>query len=266
MSLKKPMRENWAWMIGGTWSRATEVNPGTSSVANSNYNNNYWYNPNEEVAAVSNYSVPRRLIASITWADKLFGDYETSISAFYDGHSGAPYSWAFGNDANNDGYFRDLAYVPASLSDVEFTADVTQAQKDAFMSYISNDRYLSQYMGKPFTRNGARSNWLNQIDLSIRQEIPGFFKGHKGEIRFDIFNFTNLLNKKWGVERRASFPLERYLADTAGYNPATGKWIYDINDPKYGGAGVYTPADIPINESQTPSQRWSLLMTVRYSF
>lgn len=266
VSLKKPMREHWSWMVGGTFSQSTEVNPGTSSVANSNYNNNYWYNPNEEMAAVSNYSIPKRLIASITWADKLFGDYETSISAFYDGHSGAPYSWAFGNDANNDGYFRDLAFVPGSLSDVEFTADVTQAQKDAFMAYIQNDKYLSEYMGKVFTRNGARSNWLNQLDLSIRQQIPGFFKGHKGEIRLDVFNFTNLLNKKWGVERRASFPLERYLADTAGYNPATGKWIYDINDAKYGGAGVYTPAEIPVNESQTPSQRWSLLMTVRYSF
>ena len=96
----------------------------------------------------------------------------------YDGHSGAPYSWAFGNDANNDGYFRDLAFVPASLNDVEFTADVTQAQKDAFMNYIRNDRYLSQYMGKVFTRNGARANWLNQIDLSIRQEIPGYMQKH----------------------------------------------------------------------------------------
>ena len=58
------------------------------------------------------------------------------------------------------------------------------------------------------------------------------------------------------IRDRASFPLERYLADSAGYNPATGKWINDINDAKYGSPGGYTPAEIPVKESQTPSQRW----------
>ena len=101
-------------MVGFTWSRSTEVNPGTSSVANSNYSNNYVYNSNENVASTSNYSMPRRVIASLNWQHRFWGDYVTSASVFYDGHSASPYSWTFGNDANGDGYINDLVYHPAS--------------------------------------------------------------------------------------------------------------------------------------------------------
>ena len=40
------------------------------------------------------------MIASLTWQHRFFGDYATSISAFYDGHTGQPYSWVFGNDVS----------------------------------------------------------------------------------------------------------------------------------------------------------------------
>ena len=40
-------------------------------------------------------------------------------------------------------------------------------------------------------RNGARAGWINQLDLSFSQEIPGLFKGNKGVVRLDIYNFGN---------------------------------------------------------------------------
>ena len=74
LSLRKPFSEDWSGMVGFTWSRSTEVNPGTSSVANSNYSNNYVYNSNENIASTSNYSVPRRVIASLNWQHRFWGD------------------------------------------------------------------------------------------------------------------------------------------------------------------------------------------------
>lgn len=265
LSLKKPFANNWSGMIGYTFSRATDVNPGTSSVANSSFNNRAWINPNDDYESISNYSIPNRIIASVTWEKAFFGDYKTSVSAFYDGHSGAPYSWIFGNDVNGDSYVRDLAYVPAGPGDVSWAPGVTEAMKQSFFDYISQDTELARYRGEIFKRNAGRAPWVNQLDLSVSQEIPGFAKGHKGLVRLDIFNVLNMIDKSWGVERRADFPLERRLADVRGVD-ANGKYIYDISGPTYNVGGTYAPARLPVNESFNPSQRWSLLLTLRYSF
>ncbi len=43
------------------------------------------------------------------------------------------------------------------------------------------------------------------MDVSIKQEIPGFAEGHSGEVYFMVDNFANLLNSDWGVEKRLGF-------------------------------------------------------------
>ncbi|KRE88482.1 Oar protein [Frateuria sp. Soil773] len=266
LALKKPMSDDWQAMVGFTWSRATEVNPGTSSVARSSYSNNVWVNPNENKATTSSYSIPKRVIASLTWQHRFFGDYATSATMFYDGHSGTPYSWRFGNDANGDGFTSDLAYIP-NKGDISFAPGTTQAQQDSFWQYIDSNKYLKDHKGSIARRNGARAPWVNQIDLSFSQEIPGLFKGNKGVIRLDIYNFGNMLNKKWGVDHRAAFPLVRNLADFAGVD-ANGKAIYDISKAAYkDGNGNYRPLALPrADELNGPTQRWSVLATVRYTF
>lgn len=264
-SLRKPFADNWSGMLAFTWTHATDVNPGTSSVANSSFSNRAWINPNDDYESTSNYDIPRRVIAQLTWSKALFGDYRTAVSAFYDGHSGAPYSFTFGNDANGDSYLNDLAYIPSSISDVGWAAGVTPQMQQQFMDFINGNRYLRNYKGQIFKRNKARAPWINQLDLSFRQEFPGLFKGNKAEFRLDIFNFTNLLNKDWGVEQRADFPLRRNLANVAGVD-AQGRYIFDITGSQYNQGGNYSPTGLPVNESFNPSQRWSVMATVRYSF
>jgi len=97
----------------------------------------------------------------------------------------------------------------------------------------------------------------------VRRQLPGFGEGHKAEIRLDIFNFLNLLNKDWGVEHRASFPLERTLANVT--NVVDGKYEYDIR-PYLDGNGNYAPTALPVNENFAPSQRWAANVTLRYEF
>ncbi len=267
LSLKKPFSEDWSGMIGFTWSRATEVNPGTSSVARSNYTNNYITNPNENKASPSNYSIPRRVIAGLNWQHRFFGEYTTSASIFYDGHNAAPYSWAFGNDANGDGVTNDLVYIPEP-GQVAFRAGTSQQKIDQFYAYIQKNDYLKDHQGAIAGRNGDRAGWINQIDLSFSQEIPGIFKGNKGIIKLDVYNFTNLLNKKWGIEKRVGFPGGRALADYYGVN-ANGQYIYDISGANYTDAnGNYSPRAIPtyVNQGDDLAQRWSVLLTVKYTF
>ncbi|MDF4023960.1 carboxypeptidase regulatory-like domain-containing protein [Luteibacter sp. PPL201] len=268
MTLKKNFSDDWSAMVGFTWSRSTEVNPGTSSVASSNYNNNYVYNANEDKASTSNYSVPRRVIAALTWQHAFFGDYKTTASMFYDGHSAYPYTWSFGNDANGDGITNnDVAFIPRQ-GQVEFTPGTSQALINSFYDYIQHNDYLKDHQGQPAQRNGDRAGWINQVDLSFQQEIPGLFGKDRGVVKLDIYNFGNLLNKHWGIEKRVNFPGGRGLADYAGVDQATGKYIYNITGSKYSNGNSYQPLAIPtyINNNDDLAQRWSVLLTVKYTF
>ncbi|MEO8999519.1 MAG: carboxypeptidase regulatory-like domain-containing protein [Rhodanobacter sp.] len=273
LQLKKSFSNEWSGMVGFTLSRATEVNPGTSSVASSNYKYNYVANSNENVASLSNYSVPKRVIAALNWQHHFFGDYVTSASAFFDGHSAAPYSWSFGNDANGDTFTNDLVFIPKP-GQVEFRPGTNPALIQQFYDYIQHNDYLKDHQGQSARRNGDRAGWINQLDLSFSQEIPGIFKGNKGIVRLDVYNFTNLLNKNWGLEKRVPFPGGRALADFYGVDPATGKYIYNID---CGGAatctsykqnGQYSPLAVPtyINNGDDLAQRWSVQLTVKYTF
>lgn len=270
LALKKPFDGAWSGMLAYTWSRATDVNPGASSVAYSSYQNRSWVDPSEDVASVSNYSIPNRVIASLSWEHKFFGDYGTRVSAFYDGHNGAPYSWVFGNDVQGISLSgRSLAYIPAGPDDVVWANAASQALAASFWEYIAKTPELARYGGSITERNSARAPWVNQLDLSFSQEIPGFAKGHKGEIRLDVFNVLNMIDKDWGVEYRADFPLVRQLANVAGV--ATGadgskKYIYDISGSQYVKDGKYQPNYLSVNEANNPSQRWSVMLTLRYSF
>src|SRR6185437_8789297 len=266
LSLKKPFSENWFGSVGVTFGNATEVNPGTSSQASSNYSNSAWVNPNEDVASTSNYAIKQRLSASLTWQHRFFGDYVTSVSAFYDGHSGQPYSWVFGNDANGDSYKTDLIYIP-NKGDVNFKAGTSQAAIDQFYNFIQSDPYLKDHQGAIAGRNRTASAWVNQVDLSFRQEVPGIFKGNKGELRLDIYNFMNMLSSDWGQQSYVAFPYTRALANYEGVG-ADGKYIYSLTTDKNGN---YQPVqkiiyDAGRNTKTNVVSRWSAMVTLRYTF
>ncbi|MEO7433110.1 MAG: TonB-dependent receptor, partial [Dokdonella sp.] len=240
LSLQKSYSDTWFGTTSLTFGRATEVNPGTSSQAFSNYTGRATYNPNEDVARRSNYDIKARLLSSLTWQHKFFGDYVSSVSGVYNGYTGQPYTWTFNNDANGDGIARnDVFYVP-NVGDVDFTPGTSQAQIDQFYSTIRGNDYLRNHQGGVVSRNGSTSPWINQIDLSLRQEVPGLFADNKGEIRFDFFNIGNLINKKWGQIYNPNFPYTRSLANFAGVDPVTGRYVYNLTTP---GSSQYAKQD-----------------------
>lgn len=263
VQLSKTFNDNWFGKLAFVAGHATEVNPGTSSQATSNLNKNVVFNPNEDVASQSNYAFRRRVLSQLTWQHHFFGDYLTSASAFYDGHSGQNYSWVFGNDASGICYgsssncpFQQV-YIPKGPGDVEFVNGTSQTAQQQFFNYINSNSYLHDHMGQVAGRNATHAGWVNQINLSFRQEIPGLFKGNKGEIKFDIYNFTNLLNKKWGNIYDVDFPYARTLANFAGIDQATGKYVYSLPTSN----GNYAPGNLQL-EDQHAQSRWSVLVTL----
>ncbi len=254
LSLTKPFGEgDWNWLAAYTYTNATDVSPLTSSTSGSQWGNTSSFNPNEEVTSRSNYEIRDRFSAAVTWKHAFFANYDTNVSMFYEGRTGRPYSYVFDNDANGDGRFgNDLLYIPAAPGDVLFR---NAAEEAAFWNYVYNDEYLSTHRGQVAERNGATSPWVNQFDVRISQQLPGFMTGHKSEIWLDILNVGNLINSDWGQIEEIGFPFARGVVEYGGVDPATGKYVYRFNEPDT--TRIYDDRGI---------SRWSLQLGFRYKF
>ena len=132
----------------------------------------------------------------------------------------------------------------------------------AFHAFIDNDEYLSMRRGNVADRNAGRLPWINQIDLGVQQELPGFFKDPKSVIRLDIYNFLNMLNKDWGITEEIGGFDSRYLA-RLGSVRADGGYVYNLGTPT-----APTWQDLRPYEGRVPRavSRWSILATFRYEF
>jgi len=269
LSVDKPFTDGLSGNVAVTFSHATDVDPGIDTIAFNGYQRVARVNPNSNVPGTSNYNVPRAFKASLTWQHAFFGDYKSTISGFYSGRDGNNYTWVFGNDVNGDNISAfDPVYIPgANDSKVAFAAGTTAAQIQQFNDFLASDKYLKDHRGQIAGRNGAKNAWINQLDLSLAQEVPGLWG--KGELRLDIFNFLNLLNKHWGdtqVVSTTGYPT-RILANYAGVN-AQGQYVYSLPTDKNGNyqpqQKVYYDGGF-LDPSRTVS-RWSMMATLKYTF
>ncbi|WP_414648103.1 TonB-dependent receptor [Dokdonella sp.] len=260
LSLAQPMNDGgWSWMAAYTHTQAKEVSPLTSSQNTSNWNNTLIYQANENVAYDSRYAFKHRVTGVLTKEFNFFGDNKTIASLVYEGRTGRPYSYVFWNDVNGDGRsFNDLFYVPSGPGDVIFS---NPAEEAAFFEWLADHPEVARYGGRVMPANAMRAGWLNMFDLRFSQELPGFFDGHKAEFWFDIMNVGNLLNKKWGQIDDAGFNSNLAVANFAGIDPETGRYVY-----RFTGAQRLTTQEVNGDGVNTGVSRWSLQVGFRYRF
>ena len=255
LSFTKPMsaESDWFWMAAYTYTNADEVSPLTSSTSGSQGGNINTFNPNEEVNATSSYEIRNRLSGAISWSHSFFEDLDTTFSLFGESRSGRPFSYVFDNDANGDGRFgNDLLYVPTGPGDVVFGS---AAEEAGFWAYIESNDYLNSHRGEVVARNGDRGKDVNQFDVRVSQELPGFFGDNKAEVWMDILNVGNLLNKDWGRIDEVAFPGSLGVVEYGGIDAATGRYVYRFNTPD--STRIYDDRGI---------SRWSVQVGFRYEF
>ncbi|HEY8585548.1 MAG TPA: TonB-dependent receptor [Rhodanobacter sp.] len=269
LALSKPFSEGFSGNVSLTLNHATDVDPGTDTIAYNGYQRVARLNPNSDTAATSNFSIAKSFKASLNWQHSFFGDYRTQVSMYYNGRTGNPYTWVFSNDANGDSVSGwDPVYIPAAGDPKVAYAAGTSAQViQQFQDYLSSESYLRDHRGQVASRNGARTAWVNSLDMSFSQQVPGIFKGNKGEVRLDVYNFLNLLNKDWGQASNTGIYPTRTLASYAGVN-AQGQYIYTLPTDKNGN---YQPQQLQVYDGgfYDPSRvvsRWSAMLTLRYTF
>ncbi|MEZ0469628.1 TonB-dependent receptor [Luteimonas salinilitoris] len=265
-ALNKPLSENWFGSLSYTFTDAEEVASDGSSQAWSSYQYVSRVNPNQEITTRAGRMVRDSIKATLGWEKALFGNYKTSIAAYYNGRSGLPYTWTVNGDTNGDGIFQDPAYIPMVGDPIVSYGSASPEQIAAFHEFISNNPYLAARRGGIADRNGDRYSWVNQIDVSLQQELPGFFEEHKTVVRLDIYNFLNLLNSDWGETMGETFSDNtRYLARLASVN-ADGTYTYDLGSADNPTWESLTPYDASGSYPSRVVSRWSAMLTLRYQF
>jgi len=277
--LSKATSNGLFFKVGYSYGDAYSLNDGTSSTAGSNWR----FTPNVNGLnnlenGRANYSMGSRVLAVVSKAFRYGKEnkFSTTLTLFYNGQSGMPYSWVYfnpsqdptGDDLGTNGN-NDLIYIPTAseLQNMAFKTissggyTRTEAQQRADLeSLISNDSYLSKHRGENAKRNASRTPFENIFDFKIAQVIP-IIKSHKVEITFDILNVGNLLNKDWGktyfIANNAATPITY-----SGYNAATGVSTYQYDYRRIvNGFGDVKPYYI-----NNFTARWRGQLGLRYSF
>jgi outer membrane receptor for ferrienterochelin and colicin len=171
--LSKAYDNGFDWTFGYTYNDAEDVQPMTSSVAFSNYQNRAFFDPEEDVLSTSNYNIAHRLTATFNWEKQWFGDNITRISLYASANEGPPYSYAY------NGTIVPYGFTPY----LDFNNNVL----------APGDR-----------RNDQEGSWWAKVDFKIEQEFnigPG-----QASAFLVIDNLTNMINDDWGVLEKVNFP------------------------------------------------------------
>ncbi|HTR81903.1 MAG TPA: TonB-dependent receptor, partial [Bacteroidota bacterium] len=165
-------------------------------------------NANNAPVGYSPTSPGKRFFTSLSYRAEYLNMGATTFSAFWDNYTFGNGSYTYSGDMNGDGVAgNDLIYVPRNQSEMNFVPETvggvtfTAAQQAAaWDKYISQDSYLKTRRGEYAERGGAFLPMVSRVDLSVVQSIftDVFEKRQNFEVRLDILNFGNLLNKNWG--------------------------------------------------------------------
>jgi len=271
-AVEKAFRKGFGFGANYTYGDSYVHNEGTSSINTSNWSNMESINGRNFLPLTpSDFDLGSRITAFVSKKFTYMRDHmATTINLFYNGQSGAPFTFVQSGAITGDGVtLNDQIYIPASraemdnmvfLSNTIGTTTYTPAQqKDALEAFIQGDKYLRKHRGQFAERNGARLPFTNVIDLQVKQDfnVKIANKRHTITLTWDVANFTNMLNKEWGRQYFLSFD-QFQLLQFAGFTGTTPQFRYNPLNPT---VGTISDGVTPLNNS-----RWTGQIGVRYSF
>ena len=219
VKLEKPYTKGFFGSVAYTKSNAKDF-MSAGSIASGSWQSVRSVNGNNNpLLSNSDFLVPDRAVGllgyRIEYGKKGYGA-ATSITLGYVGQRSGSFTYIVAGDLNGDRVNNnELIFVPNKGSDIKFapltvgTRVYTEAeQQTAFDAYIGQDDYLSTRRGQYAERNSSFLPWLHRFDLSVTQDFFVNVKGQRNtiQLRFDILNFGNMVDNKWGVSQRATNP------------------------------------------------------------
>lgn len=196
LSFDHPLDKNgWSYNVAYVRGHSTEAQPGGSSTASSQWAFNVVFNQNQVEQTRSDYEVRDRVMTTLTKEFNIMKRYKTTVSLFYDGHSGTPYSYVYPGDLNYDGNTQnDAVAVPTGASDARFDfSGLSPTQLATYLAYMQSTG-LSRFAGGYAPRNSFIGPWQNRLDLHLSQEVK-VVGPVKVEVFADFMNFGSWLSK-----------------------------------------------------------------------
>jgi hypothetical protein len=266
VGLSVPNYEGFSGSIYYTYSEAKEISANAGSSANSAWGASPNINsPNDEVLNISNFALPHRVIANLSYRIEYAKNFATTIGVFYNGAHQGRFSYTYGNDFNGDGIAADLLYLPESSAELKFVNIVQSGnvvftadqQRAAFDKYVA-DNDLEEFRGGYVPRNEFLSPWLNRFDIRILQDIFTNIGTRRSTLQasLDIANFGNLLNKDWGIRDNLN-GAQNILSQSGEFSAAPNVFMNRVS-----GELPTTPFQNASNVGTT----WSMQFGVRYIF
>ncbi len=199
---------NYNWSFAYTNGMSKDISNGIRNSFQSNFEVNPAIIPNNAQLAFSNFDLRHRFVATFgtnfLWNKK----NTSSITFFYSGQSGSPYTVVYTSGGNPYGNAANanLPYIPKDQSDIRladytlsgqlYTAAQQWTDLDAL---IRGDKYLNTRRGMYAERNGLRTPWNHEMDMKLMHEFKLGIAGKQSiQLSFDIFNLMNLISNSSG--------------------------------------------------------------------
>ena len=196
------------WSAAYTYGMSKDLSNGIRNSFQSNFEVNPAVVANNPQLSYSNFDLRNRIVATVGVNLEWNKTNMTTLSFFYAGQSGSPYSVVYNSGGNPFGNAANanLPYIPKDQNDIRL-ADYTRngqlytaaQQWTDLNNLISGDKYLSSRRGQYADRNGLRTPWNHDVDMKLMHEFKfGKGNGRSLQLSLDIFNLLNLLNNSWG--------------------------------------------------------------------
>jgi hypothetical protein len=256
-TLSKSFDKGFSGSFSYSYGDAYAVYDGTSSQNSSQWRGMQNVNgKNSDIPMTrSDFSAGSRLISNFSYELKWSENFKSTFGFVYSGAQGRPYSYTYQrgkilqNDDSRD--WTSLVYVPKDAADVHLTS----ANYADLNDFIEGDAYLNSIRGGYAERNASRGPWTHVVDFKFLQDFS--ISNNTLQFSFDIYNFTNLINKNLGKinfrPQNAQFlKFEGFEAD--GTTPT---FSFDKE-----AAGKLDQID----DSGINSSRWQMQIGLRYIF
>ncbi|WP_340677349.1 carboxypeptidase regulatory-like domain-containing protein [Paraglaciecola sp.] len=269
-SLDKQWDNGFSANMSYTHQDITEGNFGSSSQAKSNFRYNHVINRNDTQLGNGSYEIEHNFKLSLGYTHEFFSGYASRFNAFFSRRSGLPYSWLMGgayfgipNELQNayaigdePGVYGNYApYIPTGADDTKVTY-ASGLDYQTFMDTYVIPAGLEGYAGGYVPKMTDNVPWVNTMDVSFSQELPGFAEGHKGIITVTVKNLLNMLNQDWGRQQHVSNNYKNLIS--SNYN-ADGVVVYA---PTF----KFDESKDFANSFSDTSSVWYLKVGVKYTF
>ena len=197
--------KNFTGSVAYSFTRAESVFDGINFI-----NSNHWQTlhtvngrNNKPGLQRSRFDAGSRITAFASYRKEYLDNLATSISIFFEGRDGDPYSYVYGDlgalTNENNTYNTNLIYVPREASEITFgetgengqniplSDDDQRTMWNSLDNFISSDSYLNTRRGEYAERNVARSPFEGIIDLKLAQDFYITTSGGKKKTSITIY-------------------------------------------------------------------------------